>query len=159
MEKEGRLPFPAFNVNDSVTKSKFDNLYGCRESLIDGIKRATDVMIAGKICLVLGYVAEYQADLAGDHHVSSALDAVDERFATAVQVVEFGLGDGIVNIGAHGDGRRPSFSIWYKRCTPVVVSSVTPRMLDPGLVSRRFLIEAKTVHALLRRWACWSFGA
>ena len=55
MEKEGQLPFPAFNVNDSVTKSKFDNLYGCRESLIDGIKRATDVMIAGKICLVLGY--------------------------------------------------------------------------------------------------------
>ncbi|MBI5782530.1 MAG: adenosylhomocysteinase [Gammaproteobacteria bacterium] len=55
MEKEGRLPFPTFNVNDSVTKSKFDNLYGCRESLIDGIKRATDVMIAGKICLVLGY--------------------------------------------------------------------------------------------------------
>ncbi|MFZ5593116.1 MAG: adenosylhomocysteinase [Pseudomonadota bacterium] len=55
MEKEGRLPFPAINVNDSVTKSKFDNLYGCRESLVDGIKRATDVMIAGKIALVLGY--------------------------------------------------------------------------------------------------------
>jgi adenosylhomocysteinase len=55
MEKEGRLPFPAFNVNDSVTKSKFDNLYGCRESLLDGIKRATDVMVAGKICVVLGY--------------------------------------------------------------------------------------------------------
>ena len=55
MEKEGRLPFPAINVNDSVTKSKFDNLYGCRESLIDGIKRATDVMIAGKIALVVGY--------------------------------------------------------------------------------------------------------
>lgn len=55
MEKEGRLPFPAFNVNDSVTKSKFDNLYGCRESLVDGIKRATDVMIAGKIAVVLGY--------------------------------------------------------------------------------------------------------
>ncbi|MDO9149163.1 MAG: adenosylhomocysteinase, partial [Hydrogenophaga sp.] len=47
--------FPAINVNDSVTKSKFDNLYGCRESLLDGIKRATDVMIAGKICVVLGY--------------------------------------------------------------------------------------------------------
>ena len=47
--------FPAMNVNDSVTKSKFDNLYGCRESLIDGIKRATDVMVAGKICVVLGY--------------------------------------------------------------------------------------------------------
>ncbi len=55
MQKEGRLPFPAFNVNDSVTKSKFDNLYGCRESLVDGIKRATDVMIAGKIALVAGY--------------------------------------------------------------------------------------------------------
>ena len=55
MEARGALPFPAFNVNDSVTKSKFDNLYGCRESLVDGIKRATDVMIAGKICLVLGY--------------------------------------------------------------------------------------------------------
>ncbi|RMC99300.1 adenosylhomocysteinase [Aquitalea palustris] len=55
MQKEGRLPFPAFNVNDSVTKSKFDNLYGCRESLVDGIKRATDVMIAGKVAVVLGY--------------------------------------------------------------------------------------------------------
>ncbi len=55
MQKEGRLPFPAINVNDSVTKSKFDNLYGCRESLVDGIKRATDVMIAGKIALVCGY--------------------------------------------------------------------------------------------------------
>jgi adenosylhomocysteinase len=55
MAGEGRLPFPAINVNDSVTKSKFDNLYGCRESLVDGIKRATDVMIAGKIALVAGY--------------------------------------------------------------------------------------------------------
>jgi len=55
MEKEGRLPFPAINVNDSVTKSKFDNLYGCRESLVDGIKRATDVMIAGKIAVIAGY--------------------------------------------------------------------------------------------------------
>jgi len=55
MQRENRLPFPAINVNDSVTKSKFDNLYGCRESLVDGIKRATDVMIAGKIALVCGY--------------------------------------------------------------------------------------------------------
>jgi adenosylhomocysteinase len=55
MQKKGELPFPAINVNDSVTKSKFDNLYGCRESLVDGIKRATDVMIAGKVALVLGY--------------------------------------------------------------------------------------------------------
>ncbi|MCC5810075.1 MAG: adenosylhomocysteinase [Ectothiorhodospiraceae bacterium] len=55
MEKDGKLPFPAINVNDSVTKSKFDNLYGCRESLVDGIKRATDVMIAGKIAVICGY--------------------------------------------------------------------------------------------------------
>jgi adenosylhomocysteinase len=55
MQERGELPFPAINVNDSVTKSKFDNLYGCRESLLDGIKRATDVMIAGKISLVCGY--------------------------------------------------------------------------------------------------------
>src|SRR5262245_43422267 len=55
MAKEGKLAFPAINVNDSVTKSKFDNLYGCRESLLDGIKRATDVMIAGKIAVVCGY--------------------------------------------------------------------------------------------------------
>jgi len=55
MVKENKLLCPAINVNDSVTKSKFDNLYGCRESLIDGIKRATDVMIAGKICIVAGY--------------------------------------------------------------------------------------------------------
>ena len=55
MHKEGRLAFPGINVNDSVTKSKFDNLYGCRESLVDGIKRATDVMIAGKVAVVAGY--------------------------------------------------------------------------------------------------------
>ena len=55
MKEEGKLLFPAFNVNDSVTKSKFDNLYGCRESLVDGIKRATDVMVAGKVAVVCGY--------------------------------------------------------------------------------------------------------
>jgi hypothetical protein len=55
MAKKGELLFPAINVNDSVTKSKFDNLYGCRESCVDGIKRATDVMIAGKKCVVCGY--------------------------------------------------------------------------------------------------------
>ena len=55
MHKEGKLAFPAINVNDSVTKSKFDNLYGCRESLVDGIKRATDVMIAGKVAVIVGY--------------------------------------------------------------------------------------------------------
>src|SRR3954451_4030484 len=55
MAKEGKLAFPAINVNDSVTKSKFDNLYGCRKSLVDGIKRATDVMVAGKVAVVAGY--------------------------------------------------------------------------------------------------------
>ncbi|MFQ5509584.1 MAG: adenosylhomocysteinase [Leptospirillia bacterium] len=55
MQKNGTLKVPAFNVNDSVTKSKFDNLYGCRESLLDGIKRATDVMVAGKVGVVVGY--------------------------------------------------------------------------------------------------------
>ena len=55
MKEESKLLFPAFNVNDSVTKSKFDNLYGCRESLVDGIKRATDVMVAGKVAVVCGY--------------------------------------------------------------------------------------------------------
>ena len=55
MQERGELPCPAINVNDSVTKSKFDNLYGCRESLVDGIKRATDVMVAGKIAVVAGY--------------------------------------------------------------------------------------------------------
>jgi adenosylhomocysteinase len=55
MHKKGELAFPAINVNDSVTKSKFDNLYGCRESLVDGIKRATDVMVAGKVAVVAGY--------------------------------------------------------------------------------------------------------
>lgn len=55
MAKDGRLPFPAINVNDSVTKSKFDNIYGCRESLVDGIRRATDVMMAGKVAVVNGF--------------------------------------------------------------------------------------------------------
>jgi adenosylhomocysteinase len=55
MAKEGQLLFPAINVNDSVTKSKFDNLYGCRESLVDGIRRATDVMMAGKVAVVAGF--------------------------------------------------------------------------------------------------------
>jgi adenosylhomocysteinase len=55
MAQRGELPFPAINVNDSVTKSKFDNLYGCRESLVDAIRRGTDVMLAGKVAVVCGY--------------------------------------------------------------------------------------------------------
>jgi adenosylhomocysteinase len=55
LSKAGKLPFPAINVNDSVTKSKFDNLYGCKESLVDAIRRATDVMLAGKVACVAGF--------------------------------------------------------------------------------------------------------
>jgi adenosylhomocysteinase len=55
LQRDGRLPFPAINVNDSVTKSKFDNKYGCKESLVDGIRRATDTMMAGKVAVVCGY--------------------------------------------------------------------------------------------------------
>ncbi len=55
LAKKGKLPFPAINVNDSVTKSKFDNLYGCKESLVDAIRRATDVMLAGKVAAVAGF--------------------------------------------------------------------------------------------------------
>ncbi len=55
MQKKGTLLWPAINVNDSVTKSKFDNLYGCRESLVDGIRRGTDVMMAGKVAMVAGF--------------------------------------------------------------------------------------------------------
>ncbi len=71
MAKEKRLLFPAINVNDSVTKSKFDNIYGCRESLVDGIKRATDVMIAGKVAVVAGYgeVGKGFVTATGNFHV------------------------------------------------------------------------------------------
>ena len=55
LHEQGKLLFPAINVNDSVTKSKFDNVYGCRESLVDGIRRATDLMLAGKVAVVCGY--------------------------------------------------------------------------------------------------------
>src|SRR5690625_6529336 len=75
MMEEGRLPFPAINVNDSVTKSKFDNKYGCKESLVDGIRRATDTMMAGKVAVVCGY---------GD--VGGPADAVHQRFLAAIFV-------------------------------------------------------------------------
>lgn len=73
MHEAGKLGVPAINVNDSVTKSKFDNLYGCRESLLDGIKRATDVMIAGKTAVVAGtfifYIFHFYLTLVF-HHLS-----------------------------------------------------------------------------------------
>ena len=74
LAKQGKLPFPAINVNDSVTKSKFDNLYGCRESLVDAIRRATDVMLAGKVACVAGF---------GDVGKGSAAVAAQRRRAGA----------------------------------------------------------------------------
>ncbi len=79
MEKAGNLKVPAINVNDSVTKSKFDNLYGCRESLPDGLKRATDIMLAGKLCVVAGYgdVGKGCADALKSHGARVAVTEVD----------------------------------------------------------------------------------
>ena len=79
MEKSGTLGVPAFNVNDSVTKSKFDNLYGCRESLVDGIRRATDIMLAGKIAVVCGYGAVGKGS-AESLRAAGALQATMEGF-------------------------------------------------------------------------------
>ena len=92
MHKEGRLGFPAINVNDSVTKSKFDNLYGCRESLVDGIKRATDVMIAGKVAVVAGYGDVGKGSRAGAARAVGA--GVDHRDRPDLRA-------------AGGDGRLP----------------------------------------------------
>src|SRR5882757_6305423 len=79
MAKDGQLAFPAFNVNDSVTKSKFDNVYGCRESLVDAIKRATDVMIAGKTAFVAGYgdVGKGSAEVLKNHRAQVWVSEVD----------------------------------------------------------------------------------
>ena len=75
MHKEGKLAFPAINVNDSVTKSKFDNKYGCKESLVDAIRRATDVMLAGKVAVVAGYG---DVGKGSDESLSGAGARVDE---------------------------------------------------------------------------------
>ncbi len=79
MEREGKLLVPAINVNDSVTKSKFDNVYGCRESLVDGIKRATDVMISGKVAMVCGYgdVGKGCSDTLSGHRAQVSVSEVD----------------------------------------------------------------------------------
>jgi adenosylhomocysteinase len=79
MEKEGKLLVPAINVNDSVTKSKFDNIYGCRESLVDGIKRATDTMVAGKVAVVCGYgdVGKGSAEALASHKARITITEID----------------------------------------------------------------------------------
>jgi len=112
MEKAGTLKFPAINVNDSVTKSKFDNLYGCRESLADGIKRATDVMIAGKVAVVCGYgdvgkgcahsLRSYGARvIVTEIDPICALQAVMEGFE--VKTVEDALSEGNIYVTCTGD--------------------------------------------------------
>ncbi|MBU4000828.1 MAG: adenosylhomocysteinase, partial [Proteobacteria bacterium] len=79
MEKEGKLLVPAINVNDSVTKSKFDNIYGCRESLVDGIKRATDTMVAGKVAVVCGFgdVGKGSAEALSSHKARITVTEID----------------------------------------------------------------------------------
>jgi adenosylhomocysteinase len=79
MEKEGKLLVPAINVNDSVTKSKFDNIYGCRESLVDGIKRATDTLVAGKNALVCGYgdVGKGSSEAPASHRARVMVSEID----------------------------------------------------------------------------------
>ena len=111
MHKEGRLGFPAINVNDSVTKSKFDNLYGCRESLVDGIKRATDVMIAGKVALVARLRRRRQGLGAG-----------------AARAVGAGMGhrDRSDLRAAGGDGRLPRRHDGRRRATRRTSSSPRP---------------------------------
>lgn len=91
MEKNGTLLVPAINVNDSVTKSKFDNVYGCRESLVDGIKRATDVMIAGKVAMVCGYgdVGKGCADILSAHRAQVTVSEIDPICALQAYMAGF----------------------------------------------------------------------
>jgi adenosylhomocysteinase len=112
LQEEGRLPLPAINVNDSVTKSKFDNLYGCRESLADGIKRATDIMVAGKVVVVCGYgdVGKGCADAMkglGARVIVTEIDPINALQAAMegyqVTTLEDVAGDGDIFVTATGD--------------------------------------------------------
>ena len=131
LAKEGSLPFPAINVNDSVTKSKFDNLYGCRESLADGIKRATDVMVAGKVAEVMQ--AEKLMLLT---NIPGLLDASGELVAsTDAAQVESWIGDGTI----HG-GMLPKI-----RCAlSAVKSGVKAAHIIDGRVENAVLVELFT---------------
>jgi adenosylhomocysteinase len=112
MAKEGKLLVPAINVNDSVTKSKFDNIYGCRESLVDGIKRATDVMVAGKTAVVCGYgdVGKGSADALRSHHARIIVCEIDPICALQalmaghqVMTIEDALPHGDIYVTATGN--------------------------------------------------------
>ena len=103
MAKNGKLAVPAINVNDSVTKSKFDNLYGCRESLVDGIKRATDVMLAGKIAVVAGFGEVGKGSAASLRGQGVARHGHRDR-----SHLRAAGGDGGLPGRHHGRGRAPS---------------------------------------------------
>ena len=120
MSAKGSLMFRAINVNDSVTKSKFDNLYGCRESLVDGIKRATDVMIAGKVAVVAGYGDVGKGSAQALRALSAQVWVTEIDPINALQAAMEGYK--VVTMEYAADKADISFS----RCTPVVVSSVTP---------------------------------
>ena len=114
MEKEGKLLFPAINDNDSVTKSKFDNLYGCRESLVDGIRRGTDVMMSGKVAMVAGFGAGAEVDQQGgvaavvENHVRRAAVMPLENFVGVVPVFDEALALDREHRNAGGGDRRGS---------------------------------------------------
>ncbi len=112
LAEQGSLLFPAFNVNDSVTKSKFDNIYGCRESVVDGIKRATDVMISGKVAVVCGYgdVGKGVADALSAHRAQIIVTEVDPICALQacmagykVTTIEDALADGNIYVTTTGN--------------------------------------------------------
>jgi adenosylhomocysteinase len=102
MAERGELLVPAINVNDSVTKSKFDNIYGCRESLVDGIKRATDVMMAGKTAMVCGYgdVGKGSAESLASQRARVMVSEVDP--ICALQALDGGLPGGHHGRGGQG---------------------------------------------------------
>src|SRR4030088_985597 len=131
MLEKGQLLVPAINVNDSVTKSKFDNLYGCRESLVDGIKRATDVMIAGKVAVVCGYgdVGKGSAQSLrglGARVVITEIDPINALQAAMegykVTTIEDTLGRGDIYISATGN-------------TDVITLEHMQRMKDQAVVA------------------------
>ena len=121
MMKENKLLFPAFNVNDSVTKSKFDNLYGCRESLADGIKRATDIMLAGKVVVVCGYgdVGKGCAQSMRSYGARVVITEIDPICALqasmegyAVRTLEDALPEGNIYVTATGNCEVIPWSTW-----------------------------------------------
>ena len=141
MARDGTLLTPAINVNDSVTKSKFDNLYGCRESLVDGIRRGTDVMMAGKVAVVNGFGDVGKGSAASLRNAGCrvmvteidpicALQAAMEGYQVVTMEEAAPVGDIFVTESftlIAGTFSSPVRAMSHSRCTPVVVSSEMPR--------------------------------